>query len=115
MSACAYPIEFPAEAAVNVGKAIMSRSFSRANAKDAWCLQGYLQGQLFGDGSDTKPVFGGGVAHDDDALGSLLVQAGEESEARTVAFGVGENATDPKALPVAPILKLLAKLLLTLL
>ena len=109
---CQYPTEFPAEAAIRVGKAIMSRSFDAALANDAWCLQGYLQGLAFGGGS---PLVGGSENHDDDALGSLLVQAGVESEARTVAFGVGEDATDPKALPVVPILKLLAKLLLTLL
>jgi len=115
MSVCEYPTEFPADAAINIGKAIMSKSFSRANARDAWCLQGYLQGQLFGDGPAPKPVFGEAVAFDDDAIGSLLVQAGVEHEARNVAFGVGEGATDPKALPIKPILKLLAKLLLTLL
>ena len=105
---CSYPTEFPAAAAIAVGRAIMSKNLTRANALDAWCLQGYLQGVLLGAGPAPKPVVGQGAVNDPDQLAALLVQAGVDANAHNVGQEPREN---PEALPVVPILRLILRLL----
>lgn len=122
-NATAFPTTFPADAATEIGKAILGKQFTTALIEPIYDLAGYALFRIFGSSapSPTAKLYGmrdlvqatrfAAPEHDDETVGNMLVAAGHASAHGKFAATYGVEGDPAKALPWKSILSVLFTIL----